>query len=251
MSERPVVLITGGSRGIGAATARLAAQRGYDVALNYRSERESAERMVAECRAAGADASAFRGDVSQEQDVIRLFDEAAARFGRLDHVVNNAGITGRASRIEVASAEEIRACIDLNVTGALLVAREAARRLSIVKGGRGGSIVNLSSAAATLGSPGEFVWYAASKGAVDSMTIGLSRELAPDGIRVNAVSPGLIETEIHALSSGDGDRVARLTPMVPLARTGSADEVAATILFLMSPDASYVTGAILRVAGGR
>jgi len=165
--------------------------------------------------------------------------------------VNNAGITGRSSRLEAASAETIRACIDLNVTGALLVAREAARRLSKRHGGVGGVIINISSAAATLGSPNEYVWYAASKGAVDAMTIGLSKELASDGIRVNAVSPGLVETEIHALSTGDAARMERLRPMIPLERVGSAEEVAAAVLFLMSDEASYITGANLRVSGGR
>src|SRR5215210_625252 len=168
---------------------------------------------------------------------------------RISHVVNNAGITGQSSRLEAASADTIRTCIDLNVTGALLVAREAARRLSKRRGGAGGVIVNISSAAATLGSPNEYVWYAASKGAVDAMTIGLSKELASDGIRVNAVSPGLIETEIHALSTGDAARVERLKPMIPLERVGSAEEVARAVLFLMSDEASYITGTNLRVSG--
>lgn len=249
--ERPVILVTGGSRGIGAAVARLAAQRGYDVAVNFRSEREAAGQVVAACREAGAEALAVQGDMAIEADVVRVFEEASAGLGPIRHVVNNAGITGRSSRIEAASASTIRACIDLNVTGALLVAREAARRLSRRHGGAGGSIVNISSVAATLGSPGEYVWYAASKAAIDAMTLGLSKELAEDGIRVNAVSPGLIETEIHALSTGDAGRLERLTPVIPMRRAGAAEEVAAAVLFLICDEASYVTGANLRVAGGR
>jgi len=250
-AERPVVLITGGSRGIGAAVALLAAQRGYDVAINFRSEREAAERVMASCRKADVNALACQGDMAKEADVLRVFEEAAAGLGRLTHVVNNAGITGRSSRLDAASADTIRTCIDLNVTGALLVAREAGRRLSKRHGGAGGVIVNISSAAATLGSPNEYVWYAASKSAVDAMTIGLSKELASDGVRVNAVSPGLIETEIHALSTGDAARIERLKPMIPLERAGLAEEVATAVLFLMSDEASYITGSNLRVSGGR
>jgi NAD(P)-dependent dehydrogenase (short-subunit alcohol dehydrogenase family) len=249
--KQPVLLVTGSSRGIGAAVAQLAARRGYDVAVNFRSEREAAERVIASCREAGANAIACQGDMAIEADVLRVFEEATSSLGRLSHVVNNAGITGRSSRLEAASSDTIRTCIELNVTGALLVAREAARRLSKRQGGVGGVIINISSAAATLGSPNEYVWYAASKGAVDAMTIGLSKELASDGIRVNAVSPGLIETEIHALSTGDAARMERLKPMIPLERVGSAEEVAAAVLFLMSEEASYITGTNLRVSGGR
>jgi len=249
--KQPVLLVTGSSRGIGAAVAQLAARRGYDVAVNFRSEREAAERVIASCREAGANAIACQGDMAIEADVLRVFEEATSSLGRLSHVVNNAGITGRSSRLEAASSDTIRTCIELNVTGALLVAREAARRLSKRQGGVGGVIINISSAAATLGSPNEYVWYAASKGAVDAMTIGLSKELASDGIRVNAVSPGLIETEIHALSTGDAARMERLKPMIPLERVGSAEEVAAAVLFLMSDEASYITGTNLRVSGGR
>jgi NAD(P)-dependent dehydrogenase (short-subunit alcohol dehydrogenase family) len=249
--KQPVLLVTGSSRGIGAAVAQLAARRGYDVAVNFRSEREAAERVIASCREAGANAIACQGDMAIEADVLRVFEEATSSLGRLSHVVNNAGITGRSSRLEAASSDTIRTCIELNVTGALLVAREAARRLSKRQGGVGGVIINISSAAATLGSPNEYVWYAASKGAVDAMTIGLSKELASDGIRVNAVSPGLIETEIHALSTGDAARMERLKPMIPMERVGSAEEVAAAVLFLMSEEASYITGTNLRVSGGR
>ncbi|HEY8565144.1 MAG TPA: SDR family oxidoreductase [Beijerinckiaceae bacterium] len=248
--QRPVVLVTGASRGIGAAVACLAAERGYDVAVNYRSDAGAADAVVARCRASGAQALACGGDMAVEADVLRVFDEAA-RLGPLRHVVSNAGITGRSSRLEAAATETIRACIDLNVTGALLVAREAARRLSTRRGGSGGCLVTISSVAAGLGSPGEFVWYAASKGAVDATTIGLSKELALDGIRVNAVSPGLIDTEIHDRSSGDAGRLERLRPLIPVERPGTADEVAAAVLFLLSDEASYVTGANLRVSGGR
>ena len=248
---RPVVLITGASRGIGAATARLAAARGYDVAITYRSERADAERVVAECRALGASACAFAGDLASEADIIGFFDEAAGQLGPIRHVVNNAGITGRSSRLDAAETAVIRACIDVNVTGAILVAREAARRLSTRNGGPGGSIVTIPSVAAGLGSPGEYVWYAASKGAIDSLTIGLAKELATEGVRVNAVSPGLIETEIHARSTGDAGRMERIAPMIPMGRIGQPNEIAEAVLFLMSDGASYTTGANIRVTGGR
>ena len=250
-SRRPVVLITGGSRGIGAAVAQLAASRGYDVAITYRSEQEAAKRVLASCRAAGARAVACRGDVAVEADVLRLFDEAEAALGPISHVVNNAGITGRSSRLEQASAETIRACIDINVLGALWVAREAARRLSVSRGGAGGTIVNISSVAAYLGSPNEYVWYAASKGAIDSLTIGLAKELAGEGIRVNAVSPGMTRTDIHERSTGDAGRLERLRPHIPLNRIGEPDEIAEAVLFLMSEGASYITGANIPVSGGR
>jgi NAD(P)-dependent dehydrogenase (short-subunit alcohol dehydrogenase family) len=243
--ERPVVLVTGGSRGIGAAICRLAAQRGYDVGVNYRAARDEAERVVAECRDVGAQALAIPGDMAVERDIIAAFD-AAASLGPIRHVVNNAGITGPSSQFAEVSAETIRTCIDVNVTGAILVAREAARRLT-----RGGSLVNISSVAAGLGSPGEYVWYAASKGAIDSLTIGLSKELAGEGIRVNAVSPGLIETEIHALSTGEPGRVERIAPLIPMGRAGQANEIAEAVLFLISEGASYVTGANVKVSGAR
>jgi NAD(P)-dependent dehydrogenase (short-subunit alcohol dehydrogenase family) len=243
--ERPVLLVTGGSRGIGAAIARLAARRGYDVGVNYRVARDEAERVVAQCREAGAQALAIPGDMGVEADIVAAFDVAAS-LGPVRHVVNNAGITGRSSRLRDAAAETIRTCIDVNVTGALLVAREAARRLT-----RGGSIVNISSVAATLGSPGEYVWYAASKAAIDALTIGLSKELAADGIRVNAVSPGLVETEIHALSTGDAGRLERIAPMIPMGRAGQANEIAEAVLFLVSDAASYTSGANIKVSGGR
>ncbi|WP_230531973.1 glucose 1-dehydrogenase [Microvirga roseola] len=250
-SRRPVVLITGGSRGIGASVAQLAASRGYDVAITYRSERESAEKVVEACRASGAAAMACQGDVASEADVIRMFDETEAALGRLSHVVNNAGITGKSSRLEQAPADTIRACIDVNVLGALWVAREATRRLSRNSGGEGGTITNISSVASTLGSPNEYVWYAASKGAIDALTIGMARELAVDGIRVNAVSPGMTRTDIHERSTGDVGRMERLRPFIPMNRVGEPAEIAEAILFLMSDAASYITGAILPVSGGR
>ncbi|MEZ0170301.1 SDR family oxidoreductase [Microvirga sp. TS319] len=250
-SMRPVVFITGGSRGIGASVAQMAAARGYDVAITYRTEREAAEAVLAACRASGAKAFACQGDVVVEADVIRMFDEAEAGLGRLSHVVNNAGVTGKSGRLEDAAAEVLRSCIDVNVTGALLVAREAARRLSTRRGGHGGSIVNISSAAARLGSSGEYVWYAASKGAIDSLTVGLARELALDGVRVNAVSPGMTRTDIHERSTQDLGRLERLKPFIPMQRIGEPEEVAEAVLFLMSDAASYITGANLPVTGGR
>ena len=250
-ARRSVVLITGASRGIGAAVAQLAAERGYDVAITYRSEREAAEQVLAACRSVGAKAVACQGDVALEADVIRVFDEAEAALGPLSHVVNNAGITGKSSRLEQASAETIRACIDINVLGALWVAREAARRLSRSPDEGSRSIVNISSVAASLGSPNEYVWYAASKGAVDSLTVGMAKELAPAGIRVNAVSPGMTKTDIHERSTQDAGRLERLRPYIPLNRIGEPEEIAEAVLFLMSDAASYITGANIPVSGGR
>jgi NAD(P)-dependent dehydrogenase (short-subunit alcohol dehydrogenase family) len=250
-SRRTVVLITGGSRGIGAAVAQLAAARGYDVAITYRSEREAAERVLERCRAAGANAVACQGDVAEEAEVVRLFDEAEAALGPLSHVVNNAGVTGKSGKLAEASGETIRTCIDINVLGALWVAREAARRLPGNPGDSARSIVNISSVAASLGSPNEYVWYAASKGAVDSLTIGLAKELAPHGIRVNAVSPGMTKTDIHERSTQDAGRMERLRPHIPLNRIGEPEEIAEAVLFLMSDAASYITGANIPVSGGR
>jgi NAD(P)-dependent dehydrogenase (short-subunit alcohol dehydrogenase family) len=250
-STRPVALVTGGSRGIGAAVARLASSRGFDVAVNYRTEKQAADEVVAACQKAGARAVAIAGDMAQEQDVVALFDSALAQLGRLDHVVNNAGITGRSGRLADTDAAVIRTAIDINVTGAILVAREAARRLSTRSGGQGGSLVNISSVAAEFGSPSEYVWYAASKGAIDSLTVGLCKELAGDGIRVNAVSPGLTATEIHARSTGDAGRVDRIAPQIPMGRVGSPEEIAEAVLFLISDGASYISGANLKVSGGR
>ncbi len=250
MTEK-VLVVTGGGRGIGAAVAKLAAGQGYRVAVNFLSDNRSADDVVREITDAGGVAVAIAGDVSLEKDVIRLFDEATSKLGPITDVVNNAGITGRSSRLDAAGTATLKACIDLNVTGAILVAREAVRRMAPRHGGKGGAIVNISSAAANLGSPGEYVWYAASKGAIDSLTIGLAKEVAGDNIRVNAVAPGMVETEIHELSTGDVGRKERIRPMIPMARIGEPEEVAATVIFLLSEASSYTTGAILRVAGGR
>jgi len=245
-----VLLVTGGGRGIGAAVARLAGARGYHVAVNYAANTEAAQRVVAEIERSGGRAVAIKADVSHEDDVEHLFAETERRLGPLWGLVNNAGITGRAGRLDAVSAATLRSVFDLNVLGAFLCARAAVKRLSTNLGGKGGSIVNLSSGAATLGGPGEWVWYAASKGAIDTFTIGLAREVAREGIRVNAVAPGLTATEMHD-TSGIENRVATLAPTVPIGRAATAEEVAETILFLLSDAASYVTGAILRVAGGR
>jgi NAD(P)-dependent dehydrogenase (short-subunit alcohol dehydrogenase family) len=245
-----VLLITGGSRGIGAATARAGAQEGYWIAVNYRHDENAANKLVEEIRAQGGKAVAIQGDVAQEIDIKTLFAAVERELGPLTHLVNNAGIVGRAARLVDADPAVVREVIDLNVTGAILVAREAVRRMATSAGGKGGAIVNLSSMAATLGAPGEYTWYAASKGAIDAFTVGLSREVAKDGIRVNAVAPGLIDTDIHT-AGGQPDRVARLGASVPLGRGGTAAEVAAAILWLLSDAASYVTGTIVRVSGGR
>ncbi len=245
-----VMLVTGGGRGIGAATARLAAGRGYAVCVNYQRDAEAAEQVVAEIAEAGGKALAVQADVAQDEEVERLFETAQGQLGPLTALVNNAGVTGRISRLDEAEADAIRRAVDINVTGAILCARAAVRRISTRHGGPGGGIVNISSVAAALGSPGEYVWYAATKGAIDSLTVGLSKELAEDGIRVNAVAPGLINTEIHA-SSGLPDRAERLAHLVPMGRAGEAEEIAEAVLWLLSDAASYVTGAVLRVSGGR
>jgi NAD(P)-dependent dehydrogenase (short-subunit alcohol dehydrogenase family) len=247
--EKKIMLVTGGSRGIGAATARLAARQGYDVAINYVGNEAAANEVVADIEKSNARGLAIRGDMASEADIGRMF-EAVDKFGKLTHLVNNAGIVGQSGRVAESDPAMMRNVIDINVTGALLVAREAVRRMSTKYGGKGGAIVNLGSMASTLGAPGEYVWYAASKGAVDALTIGLSREVAAEGIRVNAVAPGLIDTDIHA-AGGQPDRVSRLRSMIPMGREGSAQEVAETILYLLSEQASYVVGTIVRISGGR
>jgi NAD(P)-dependent dehydrogenase (short-subunit alcohol dehydrogenase family) len=249
--SRPVLLVTGGSRGIGAAICIMAAKRGYDVAVNYQSNADAAGKVVAACEAAGAKAVALRGDMAKDADIARVFAEAEAALGPLSHVVNNAGITGPASRLVDADPQTIRTCIDVNVTGAILVAREAARALLANGAAKDRAIVNISSIAAGIGSADEFVWYAASKGAIDSLTIGLARELAPSGIRVNAVAPGMTETDIHAMSSGEPGRVARIAPTIPLKRAAQPEEIAEAVLFALSEASSYMIGSILRVGGGR
>lgn len=244
-----VLVVTGGSRGIGAATATLAAARGYDVVVNYAGNVEAAERVCHAIHAAGGRAVAVRGDVSDEADVEQIF-AAADRMGTLRGLVNNAGIVGQTARVEELDAARINRILAVNVTGSFLCAKAAIKRMSTKNGGKGGAIVNLSSGASKLGSPGVYVDYAAAKGAIDSFTVGLALEVAGEGIRVNAVRPGIIETEIHA-SGGDPDRAARMAPGLPMARAGTAGEVAAAILWLLSDEAAYTTGTTIAVTGGR
>jgi NAD(P)-dependent dehydrogenase (short-subunit alcohol dehydrogenase family) len=244
------IIITGGSRGIGAAAAKLCGARGWSVAIGYAENAEAAEETVAAVRSAGGMAFAHKGHVAVEAEVLALFDAAAKAFGGIDGVVNNAGVLAPASPLAEISLERLRRIFDVNVLGAYLVAREAARRMSTSRGGRGGVLINLSSAAAKLGAPGERVDYAGSKGAVEAMTLGLSKELGREGVRVNAVRPGLIATDIHA-SGGDAGRAERLGVTTPIGRPGSADEVAEAIVWLLSDQASYVSGAVLDVTGGR
>ncbi|WP_322105005.1 SDR family oxidoreductase [Paraburkholderia sp. J41] len=245
-----VVLITGAARGIGRATAQLLGAQGWTVGVNYLRNEPAADETAAEVGRAGGRARVLRGDVASEADVIAMFDALETAYGRIDALVNNAGIVAPGSQVADMSAERLKRIFDVNVYGAFLCAREAARRMSKDRGGDGGSIVNVSSAAARLGAPNEYVDYASSKGAVDTMTLGLAKELGPQGVRVNAVRPGLIDTEIHA-SGGRPDRAAVLGAQTPLGRPGSAEEVAQTIVWLLSDAASYVTGAILDVSGGR
>jgi NAD(P)-dependent dehydrogenase (short-subunit alcohol dehydrogenase family) len=245
-----VLLVTGGSRGIGAATAVLAARKGMRVAVNYTRNEAAAEQVVRTIEAAGGTAVALHGDVADEQQVVDLFAQVDARLGRLTALVNNAGVVDRAARVDEIDFARLRRMFDINVLGSFLCAREAVRRMSTRHGGRGGAIVNVSSAAARLGGSGQYVDYAACKGAIDTFTIGLAREVATEGIRVNAVRPGLIETEIHA-SGGQPDRVRQLAPQVPMQRAGSPEEVAQAIVWLLSPEASYTTMALLDVSGAR
>jgi NAD(P)-dependent dehydrogenase (short-subunit alcohol dehydrogenase family) len=244
------MIITGGGRGIGAATARLAAARGYAVCVNYASNRAAAEALVSDIADAGGTAMAVQGDVAREADVLRLFDEAARALGPLTALVNNAGILEQQMRLDTMSARRLERVFAVNVTGAFLCAREAVRRMSTKHGGGGGAIVNVGSMASRLGSPGEYVDYAASKGAIDSLTVGLAREVADEGIRVNAVRPGVIYTEIHA-TGGEPGRVERVKDAVPMRRGGQPEEVARAILWLLSSESSYSTGTFIDVSGGR
>ncbi len=249
-SRMPVALITGGSRGIGAATARLAGRRGYDVCLSYRADSDAAAAVVNELVDQGRRAVAVQAEIAAEAEVEALFRACDEHLGSLGLLVNNAGMLHEQQRVEAMSAARIERVLAVNVTGAFVCAREAVRRMSTRHGGRGGVIVNVSSAAARLGAPGEYVDYAASKGAVDTLTRGLAVEVAGEGIRVNAVRPGFIETDIHA-SGGEPDRIQRLASSIPLGRGGRAAEVASAILWLASDEASYTTGSFVDVAGGR
>ena len=245
-----ILLVTGGSRGIGAATARLAASQGYAVAVNYVGNRRAADSVVNEIEHSGGTAIAVQADVSVDAEVGRMFEEVDRRLGVLTALVNNAGILEQQMRLDRMTAERLQRVFAVNITGSFLCAREAVRRMSTAHGGRGGAIVNVSSGASRLGSPGEYVDYAASKGAIDTLTIGLSREVAEEGIRVNAVRPGFIYTDIHA-SGGEPARVDRVKVFVPMKRGGHPDEVAHAILWLLSDEASYSTGTFIDVTGGK
>ncbi len=245
-----VLLVTGGSRGIGAATALLAAKQGWAVAVNYTANSLAADEVVRQIRASGGQAMSVQADVADEAQVLRMFEHMDAKLGRLSGLVNNAGVVDVAARVDQMSVARWKRMFDINVIGSLICAREAVRRMSTRHGGEGGSIVNVSSAAARLGAPGQYVDYAAAKGAIDAFTIGLSKEVAAEGIRVNAVRPGLIETEIHA-SGGLPNRVKDLQHLVPAQRGGTAEEVAEAIVWLLSDSASYTTMSFLDVSGGR
>jgi NAD(P)-dependent dehydrogenase (short-subunit alcohol dehydrogenase family) len=245
-----VLLVTGAGRGIGAVTARLAAARGYAVCLNYRANRDAAETVVREIAEVGGAAIAVPGDVAVEADVVRLFRACDQAFGPLTALVNNAGVVDLKARVDEMDSARLQRMFAINVFGSFLCAREAVRRMSTKHGGGGGAIVNVSSAASRIGSPGEYVDYAASKAAIDALTIGLSKEVATEGIRVNAVRPGIVHTDIHA-SGGQPDRIGRIAPFVPMLRGGQPEEIAHAVLWLLSDEASYTTGALLDVAGGR
>ena len=245
-----ILLVTGGSRGIGAATACLAAQRGWDVAVNFTRDAAAAQSVVDQVRAAGRRGIAVQADVADEAAVVAMFDVVDRELGPLAGLVNNAGIVDVASRVDVMDAARLQRMFAVNVIGSMLCAREAVRRMSTRAGGAGGGIVNLSSAAARLGAPGQYVDYAAAKAAIDIFTLGLAREVAAEGIRVNAVRPGIIDTDIHA-SGGEPDRAAQMAPQVPMQRAGTAAEVARAILWLLGDESAYTTGSIIDVTGGR
>ena len=246
----PVIVVTGGSAGIGAATARLAAQKGYAVALTYLSQREAAEGIAAEIRKSGGSALALQADIASEPDILRLFETTDRELGPVTALVNNAATLEPQMRLEAMDAARLHRMFAINTIGPFLSAREAVRRMSTRRGGKGGAIVNVSSGAARSGSPGEYIDYAATKGAIDTMTVGLAREVAEEGIRVNAVRPGFIHTGLHA-KGGEPNRVDRVSALVPMQRGGQPEEIAAAVLWLLSVEASYITGAILDVAGGR
>jgi NAD(P)-dependent dehydrogenase (short-subunit alcohol dehydrogenase family) len=248
--EPGTLVVTGASRGIGAAIAALAGARGYAVAVNFHTAETDAERVASQINAAGGRAKSIQADVSQEEQILRMFETAEHALGPIKGLVNNAGVTGGFARVEELTAEAIQRVFAVNVSGTILCAREAVRRMSTRRGGTGGAIVNISSRAADIGSAGEWVHYAASKGAIDTFTLGLARELATEGIRVNAVAPGLIDTEIHA-ANGDPGRLDRLSGSIPMRRAGQPSEVAEAVMWLLSPASSYITGAILDVGGGR
>src|SRR5579863_4166906 len=244
------LIVTGASRGIGAAVARLAGERGWAVAVNFSTGEAEAREVVAEILSGGGHALAIRADVSKEDDIVRMFLAAERELGPIKGLVNNAAVTGGFARVEEVTAAAVERVFAVNVTGAILCAREAVRRMSTARGGTGGAIVNISSRAAHTGAAGEWVHYAASKGAIDSFTIGLAREVATEGIRVNAVAPGLVDTGLHA-ANGEPGRLQRLMPSIPMQRAGQPREVAEGVLWLLSPAAAYMTGAIMEMGGGR
>ncbi len=243
---RPVLLIAGGSRGIGASTARLAAERGYDVAINCLKNENAATKTAEAVKSAGGKAFALQGDMAKEADVIRVFDETTRALGPITHFVHSVGIGGKNSRLDAASAATIREVLDVNLFSALICSREAVRRMSTANGGKGGAIVLLSSIASVTGGATEYVFYAAAKGGVDALTNGLAREVAKERVRVNAIRPGPTDTEIH-----EPGRLARITPLLPMGRPGQPDEIAEAVLFLLSDAASYISGAVLNVSGAR
>jgi NAD(P)-dependent dehydrogenase (short-subunit alcohol dehydrogenase family) len=249
MTDAPVLLVTGGSRGIGAAICLLASAKGWRVAVNYAANQAAADAVVSRIEAGGGAAFAIKGDVGNAGDIVAMFQAVDDRFGRLDGLVNNAGIVDAPARVDEMSVERIERMMRINITGSVLCAAEAVRRMSSRHGGTGGAIVNISSMAAIIGSPSQYVHYAASKGAIDTFTIGLAREVATEGVRVNAVRPGVIDTEIHA-SGGLPDRARDMAPSIPMQRAGTAEEIADAVLYLLSPGASYITGSILNVSGG-
>ena len=244
------VIVTGGSRGIGAATCVLAADSGFRVAVNYTANKAAADDVVRRIESAGGEAFAIQGDVASEPEIVAMFEAVEKRFGGLDALVNNAGVVDRKARLDEVDAARLERMFRINTIGTMLCAREAVKRMSTRHGGKGGSIVNLSSVAAVLGGPGEYVDYAAAKGAIDSFTVGLAREVAEEGIRVNAIRPGIVETEIHA-SGGQPNRVEAIRGFVPMKRAGTADEIARAVMWFLSDASSYATGSILNVSGGR